>query len=125
MYQDLLVWQKSMELVKQVYILVEELPKKENYVLSDQMRRAAISIPSNIAEGSGRSSRSEYKRFLEIARGSQYELQTQLQICVMLNYLKKDDLEDVFFLISEIGKMLNSIIKKLNIYMKNNLILFI
>lgn len=96
MYQDLLVWQKSMELVKQVYILVEELPKKENYVLSDQMRRAAISIPSNIAEGSGRSSRSEYKRFLEIARGSQYELQTQLQICVMLNYLKKDDLEDVF-----------------------------
>ena len=101
MYQDLLVWQKSMELVKQVYILVEELPKKENYVLSDQMRRAAISIPSNIAEGSGRSSRSEYKRFLEIARGSQYELQTQLQICVMLNYLKKDDLEDVFFLISE------------------------
>ena len=67
MYQDLLVWQKSMELVKQVYILVEELPKKENYVLSDQMRRAAISIPSNIAEGSGRSSRSEYKRFLEIA----------------------------------------------------------
>lgn len=115
MYQDLLVWQKSMELVKQVYILVEELPKKENYVLSDQMRRAAISIPSNIAEGSGRSSRSEYKRFLEIVRGSQYELQTQLQICVMLNYLKKDDLEDVFFLISEIGKMLNSIIKKLNI----------
>lgn len=115
MYQDLLVWQKSMELVRQVYVLVEELPKKENYVLSDQMRRAAISIPSNIAEGSGRSSRSEYKRFLEIARGSQYELQTQLQICVMLNYLKKDDLEDVFFLISEIGKMLNSIIKKLNI----------
>ncbi len=115
MYQDLLVWQKSMELVKQVYILVEELPKKENYVLSDQMRRAAISIPSNIAEGSGRSSRSEYKRFLEIARGSQYELQTQLQICVMLNYFKKDDLENIFLLISEIGKMLNSIIKKLNI----------
>ena len=55
------------------------------------------------------------KDFLEIARGSQYELQTQLQICVMLNYLKKDDLEDVFFFFFEIGKMLNSIIKKLNI----------
>ncbi len=113
MYQDLRVWQKSIELVKEIYKLTEKLPNRENYVLSDQMRRAAISIPSNIAEGSGRSSRSEYKRFVEIARGSQYELQTQLYICNELKFLTESDTEKANELIVETGKMLNNLIKKL------------
>lgn len=114
MYQDLRVWHKSIELVKEIYFLTEKLPSKENYVLSDQMRRAAISIPSNVAEGNGRSTRAEYKRFVEIARGSQYELQTQLYICVELNYLTKVDTEKANELITEVGKMLNNLIKSLS-----------
>ena len=75
-YKDLTAWQKSMELVKEVYCLVKKLPKEETYSLSDQMRRAAVSIPSNIAEGNGRKSLTDYARFLDIARGSEYELET-------------------------------------------------
>ena len=114
MYQDLRVWHKSIELVKEIYFLTEKLPSKEKYVLSDQMRRAAISIPSNVAEGNGRSSRVEYKRFVEIARGSQYELQTQLYICVELNYFTESDTEKANKLITEVGKMLNNLIKSLS-----------
>lgn len=114
MYQDLRVWHKSIELVKEIYFLTEKLPSKEKYILSDQMRRAAISIPSNVAEGNGRSSRVEYKRFVEIARGSQYELQTQLYICVELNYFTKEDTEKANELITEVGKMLNNLIKSLS-----------
>ena len=73
-YQDLIVWQKSMQLVKEVYTLVKTLPKEEQFALSDQMRRAVVSIPSNIAEGYGRNSTNDYIRFLNIARGSKYEL---------------------------------------------------
>lgn len=114
MYQDLRVWHKSIELVKEIYFLTEKLPSKEKYVLSDQMRRAAISIPSNVAEGNGRSSKVEYKRFVEIARGSQYELQTQLYICVELNYFTESDTEKANELITEVGKMLNNMIKSLS-----------
>ncbi len=114
MYQDLRVWHKSIELVKEIYFLTEKLPSKEKYVLSDQMRRAAISIPSNVAEGNGRSSKVEYKRFVEIARGSQYELQTQLYICVELNYFTESDTEKANELITEVGKMLNNLIKSLS-----------
>ena len=89
-YQDLIVWQKSMQLVKEVYTLVKMLPKEEQFALSDQMRRAVVSIPSNIAEGYGRNSTNDYIRFLNIARGSKYELDTQIQICVMLNYISKE-----------------------------------
>ena len=66
-YQDLIVWQKSMQLVKEVYTLVKQLPREEQFALSDQMRRAAVSIPSNIAEGYGRNSTNDYIRFLNIA----------------------------------------------------------
>lgn len=112
-YRDMIVWQKAMELVKEIYILVKNLPKEETYALSDQMRRAAVSIPSNIAEGYGRKSKVEYSRFLDIARGSLYELETQLQICIMLNYLDIKDTEKAFSLSQEVGKMLNSLITKL------------
>ena len=88
MYQDLRVWQKSIELVKEIYLLVEKLPSKENYVLSDQMRRAVISIPSNIAEGSGRSSRDEYKRFLKInSKYAKKKMAQPLQAMPFLVYI--------------------------------------
>ena len=79
-YQDLLVWQKSVELCVEIYKLVKLLPKEEMYGLSDQMRRAVVSIPSNIAEGYTRKSTNEYLNFLSIANGSRTELETQLLI---------------------------------------------
>ena len=112
-YQDLIVWQKSMQLVKEVYTLVKQLPKEEQFALSDQMRRAAVSIPSNIAEGYGRNSTNDYIRFLNIARGSKYELETQIQIGVMLNYFSKENAAIALALSEEIGKMINTLIKKL------------
>ena len=112
-YKELIVWQKSMELVKEIYSLVKMLPKEETYALSDQMRRAVVSIPSNIAEGYGRKSTVEYSRFLDIARGSLYELETQIHICVMLNFFNQENTEKAFSLSQEVGKMLNSLITKL------------
>jgi four helix bundle protein len=111
-YKDLTAWQKSMELVKEVYCLVKKLPKEETYSLLDQMRRAAVSIPSNIAEGNGRKSLTDYARFLDIAMVSEYELETQLQICVMLGYLTEKDTEKAFDLIAQVGKMLHTMINK-------------
>ena len=112
-YKDFTVWQKSMDLVVEVYKVVKLLPKYETYGLSDQMRRAAVSIPSNIAEGQGRNSTVEFIRFLNIARGSRCELDTQLQICVRLEYVKNVDVESAINLSVEVGKMLSSLIKKL------------
>ncbi len=113
LYRDLIVWQKAMELVKETYILVKKLPKEETYALSDQMRRAAISIPSNIAEGYGRKSKTEYSRFLDIARGSLFELETQIHIGIMLGFFTEEDSDKAFKLSSEVARILNSIITKL------------
>jgi four helix bundle protein len=110
-YKDLLVWQKSISLVKEVYQQVSIYPQYEEYGLSSQMRRCVVSIPSNIAEGWGRKSRKNYIRFLRIARGSLYELETQLIISKELKYCKDFEKADTF--IVEISKMLNSLIKKL------------
>jgi len=112
-YREMIVWQKAMELVKEIYLLVKNLPKEETYALSDQMRRAAVSIPSNIAEGYGRTSKVEYSRFLDIARGSLYELETQIHIGIMLNFFNEENTEKAFSLSQEVGKMLNSLITKL------------
>ena len=112
-YRDLSVWQKSMDLVEEVYSLVKKLPHEEQFALSSQIRRAVVSIPSNIAEGYGRKSKKEYIRFLQIARGSKYEVETQLLICSRLGYLQKTDLSKSLDLCDEIGKMLNTLIKKL------------
>ena len=112
-YKDLVLWQKAMELVKLTYLLVKKLPKEETYALSDQMRRAAISIPSNIAEGNGRASKTEYRRFLDISRGSLFELETQLNIGVMLEFFNDNDVKEIFGLITEVNKMINSLITKL------------
>jgi len=112
-FKDLIVWQKAMELVTEVYCLVKRLPKEELFSLSDQIRRAVISIPSNIAEGHGRNSTKEFIQFLAIAKGSKAELETQLLICVKINYLNNSDIEIAINLIKEVGKMLNALQKSL------------
>ena len=112
-YRDLIVWQKSMELVKEIYRLTKLLPREERYGLVSQMQRAAVSIPSNIAEGYGRVSTYDYIRFLNIARGSKHELETQLEICVMLGYMSGKTAADATGLCDEIGKMLNVLIDRI------------
>ncbi|MBQ9486995.1 MAG: four helix bundle protein [Selenomonadaceae bacterium] len=101
-----------MKLAVEVYGLTSKLPKEELYGLTNQLRRAAVSIPSNIAEGNGRGSSKEYLRFLYIARGSKSEVETQLLLCVELNYLHSDDIENAMLLCTEISKMLNKLILK-------------
>ena len=113
-YKDLLVWQKAMDLTVEVYRLVKLLPKEETYALSDQMRRAVVSIPSNIAEGQGRNSTKDFVKFLVIARGSQAELETQLQICIKLGYVSEEQANNSLILCDEIRKMLDSLVSKLN-----------
>ena len=109
-YQKLEVWKKSMELVAQVYPLIKRLPREETYALADQMRRAAVSIPSNIAEGQSRGRR-EFIQFLRVAKGSRAELETQLLLCVRLQYLTNSDIASVLSNLEEISKMLSSLIK--------------
>ena len=112
-YKELVAWQKAMLLTEEVYRLVRRLPPEERFDLSGQMRRAAISVPSNIAEGYGRESRNDYIHFLKIARGSLYELETQLIICVRLGFFRQQEVRNAFALRDEIGKMLNTMIRKL------------
>ncbi|MFG0250125.1 MAG: four helix bundle protein [Phycisphaeraceae bacterium JB051] len=108
-YEDLVAWQKAYQLVLQVYKVTRSFPKDEQFGLTSQVRRAAISIPSNIAEGWGRGSRKEYIRFLEIARGSIYELDTQLRLAKDLGYLQQQNWE-VLNLAHEVSKILNGLI---------------
>ena len=110
-YHELNVWQLSMNLCEKVYGLVREFPVDERFALCDQLRRAVVSVPSNIAEGNGRNSRSEYARFLSIARGSVSEVQTQLGLAERLGYVKVP--EDVYEVVRNISKMLFSMIQKL------------
>lgn len=112
-YRDLDVWKKSIELVKDVYMLVKTLPKEETYALSDQMRRSAVSIPSNIAEGSGRNGTKEYLQFLYIALGSLCELETQIIISKEIGYIKNiEKLENDMMIIK---KMIHSMITSLKV----------
>ena len=114
-YKDLIVWQKSMSLAKEIYRLVRLLPKEELYALSDQMRRAAVSIPSNIAEGYNRGSDKELLQFLRIARGSRAELETQILIAIDLDYFDAAAAETALSLCDETGRLINGFITKLNI----------
>ena len=109
-HKDLKVWQKAMNLTIEVYSLVKCLPKEEQFALSDQMRRAVVSIPSNIAEGEGRNSDKDLIRFLLIARGSLWELSTQIEICERLNYFDSSKAAIAKDLITEISKMLNALL---------------
>ena len=112
-YQDLKVWQKAMDLTVEVYRLVKKLPKEETYALSDQMRRAVVSIPSNIAEGRDRNSNKEFVQFLHIARGSKSELETHLLISIRVGYLTETDILQAMQLSKEIGNMLTALIARL------------
>ena len=112
-YRDLIVWQKSIKLVTEVYSITKNFPKEELYGLTSQIRRSVVSIPSNIAEGYGRNSTQDYIRFLQIACGTLYEMQTQIEIAVNLDYLDREYSENIFNQTNEIERMLNSFIRKM------------
>lgn len=113
-YRDLIVWQKSMQLVTDIYKATSSFPTSELYALTSQLRRCAVSIPSNIAEGYGRNSTGDYKRFLQVAAGSIFELQTQIEIATNLKYLSTETFNTLFNASKEIELMLLSIIRKIN-----------
>ena len=105
-YKELIVWQKSVELVVDVYKKAKSFPKEEIYSLTDQIKRAATSIPANIAEGWGRGNPKEFIHFLKIARGSLMELENHLIVSQKLNYLTEENFNDLSKKIDEIGKMI-------------------
>lgn len=113
-YQDVIVWQKAMDSVVEVYRLTKKFHKGEFYGLTNQIRRAAISIPSNIAEGHTRNSRSEYLNFLSIAQGSRAEVETQMPISVRLGYLTSEETLPTLSLLNEINRIISTIRQKLN-----------
>lgn len=112
-YEALIVWQKSMILVKDIYLASKNFPKEELFGLTSQMKRSAISIPSNIAEGSLRISRKDFIRFLHMAYGSGAEIQTQIKIAAMLNFIKTSEANQLSIKIKEILMLLNGLLKSL------------
>ena len=112
-YRDLAVWQKAMDLVIESYRIAKLLPKDEAYGLSRQIQRAAVSVPANIAEGSGRDHLGDYLHHLSISNGSLMELETHLLIASRLDYLPADKVEPVLALASEVGRMLAGLSKRL------------
>ena len=112
-YRELEVWQKAMNLVEACYKITSGFPKEELYSLTNQLRRASVSIPSNIAEGQSRWSTKEFLRFLSIAKGSLSELETQLILAQRLNYLSEAVLNEIIELTNEIGKMISGLRKSL------------
>ena len=113
-FKKLIVWQKSMELVKVIYQNTKTFPTEEQFGLTSQIKRRAISIPSNIAEGSGRGSKKEMAYFLNIALGSAYELETQLIISKEINYLSNENFEISNSILDEIQKMIFGLKKSLD-----------
>ena len=112
-YRDLIVWQKSMDVVTLIYKLVKQFPDDEKFGLISQIKRSSVSVPSNIAEGYGRNYTKDYIRFLNIARGSLYEMQTQLQVALNLDFIVEEDLNEINSLSLEVEKMLNLLINKI------------
>lgn len=108
-YRDLVVWQKAIELAKQVYSLTSKFPSEEKFGMVSQMRRAAVSIPSNIAEGQARATPGEFVQFISYAEGSAGELDTQFVLSVELGFCAKSDTQTLTELIVEIRKMLNAL----------------
>lgn len=113
-FKELKVWQKGRKFVKDIYILTRKFPKEELFVLTSQMRRAAISISSNIAEGSGRGSDKDFARFIDIATGSSFELESQIYVACDLEYFSEDELDVYLDKIQEIQRMLFHFKKHLN-----------
>ena len=113
-FKELKVWQKGIELVEMIYKITASFPEEEKYGLSAQMRRAAVSIPSNIAEGHLRKTAKDFKQFLSIARGSCAELETQIIISYKLGFIQEDNFSDLSSRIEELSKMLSSLYSKIN-----------
>lgn len=112
-YKELLVWQRSMALASGVYQVTKLFPREGTYGLSSQLRRSAVSVPSIIAEGQGRASRGEFIQFLCTARGSLFELETQLIIAGELGYLKPDSGTQIFTDLTRVARLLNALISSL------------
>jgi four helix bundle protein len=112
-FRTLNIWKEGITLVKKIYKLVEVLPNEEKFGLKSQICRAVVSIPSNIAEGCSRNSDTEFKRFLEIAIGSAFELETQLIILNELEFITKEQLNPIFELLNNEQKMINGLISKI------------
>ena len=115
-YRDLVAWQKSMSLVSRIYRYTQAFPKGEIHGLTAQLRRAAVSVPSNIAEGQGRLSTGEFKQFLGQARGSLLEVETQVLIAQELGYLQSDDAKELLNQSGEVGRVLNGLIMSLPLH---------
>jgi four helix bundle protein len=113
-YKDLEVWKLSIELVKKIYQITEKLPPSEIYGLTNQMRRAAVSIPSNIAEGQERNSTKEFRQFLAITLGSVAEIEIQLIIAKEINYLIESEMEPLMAIIDRLRKMTKGLIKSIS-----------
>ena len=113
-YQELIAWQRAMDLVESVYKVSRVFPREEIYSLTSQIRRAAVSIPSNIAEGQGRRTTSDFLRHLSIAYGSLREVETQLLIAQRLSYLTAAQLEPVMAYAGEVGRLLNGLMNSLS-----------
>ncbi len=109
-FRKLEIWKKGIELVKEIYLMTRDLPDTEKFGLISQMQRAAVSIPSNIAEGSSRNSEIEYKRFLEIAIGSSFELETQIIISTELGFKKPEQTNNTIQELNALQKQINSLI---------------
>ena len=107
-FSDLVAWQKAMDLVEEVYKITKGFPKEEVYGLSSQVRRAAVSVPSNIAEGQSRSSR-EFVHYLSMAHGSLSEVETQMMIALRLGYLGEKQFETFASLAAEVGRLINGL----------------
>jgi len=112
-FKKLSVWQKSIELTKEIYLLTNKFPEEELYGLTSQIRRSSISIPSNIAEGAGRNTGNDFIRFLDIANGSAFELETQIILAFNLKYITKNDMTSILNKIEEIQKMIYGLKNKL------------
>ncbi len=112
-YRDLLVWQRAMDLVEASYGLAKRFPASENYGLTNQIQRAAVSVPANIAEGHGRRHLGDYLQHPSIANGSLKELETHFLIATRLAYLQKKEIEPLLQICSEVGRMLSVLIQKL------------
>jgi four helix bundle protein len=112
-YQELIVWQKAMDLVEEVYIASKNFPREEVYGLTSQLRRAAVSIPSNIAEGQGRRTTPDFLRHLSIAYGSLREVETQILIAIRLRYLAARKCQDAMNIAAEVGRLLNGLMASL------------
>src|SRR5450755_2459312 len=114
-YKDLVLWKKSMALVTEVYAATARFPREESFGLTSQLRRSAVSVPSNIAEGQGRATKGEFIQFLAHARGSLFELETQLCIASKLGYLAADQTREIELKAQEVARILNGLLTSLGV----------